>query len=43
MAWAFFGLVHSARRVAIFVVVSGMLGSTVLASLGQLSNLGLAS
>ncbi len=38
----FFGLVHSARLgVAIFVVISGALGSTVLASLGLLSNLGL--
>jgi iron complex transport system permease protein len=36
-------LVHGARLgVAIFVVVSGALGSTVLASLGVLSNFGLA-
>ncbi|MEM7587440.1 MAG: iron ABC transporter permease [Acidobacteriota bacterium] len=39
----FFGLVHSARLgVALFVVISGSFGSTVLASLGLLSNLGLA-
>ncbi len=39
----FFGLVYSARLgVALFVVVSGSFGGTVLASLGLLSNLGLA-
>ncbi len=39
----FLGLVHSARLgVALFVVISGSLGNTVLASLGLLSNLGLA-
>ncbi|MEM7048348.1 MAG: iron ABC transporter permease [Acidobacteriota bacterium] len=39
----FFGLVHSARLgVALFVVISGSFGGTVLASLGLLSNLGLA-